>query len=243
IIVRNEGTGMFSGELLTSTFTIKAGPLIPTGLVIDVLASEYTTGANLTNRVDNGSVPMRGTYSIVIRNSNTGIYFQNENNNDTAIISGCLLPKATVRTLSMWVMFPTNTANAIWHQMSHVFDGRTSASNPYYLQVSNNTQFNPRAGAPPNGSTQIGSAWASTYYHNGGAAKSITTFFSDVQTTLNVWHHVTLFLSSANTDNVRFTVFTDWEGMRGADAILGRISVYSSQLTQAENAQNYNVGF
>jgi hypothetical protein len=66
---------------------------------------------------------------------------------------------------------------------------------------------------------------------------------NDVQLVLNVWHHVTLFLKSANSEDIRFSVFTDWEGKRAADAILGRVYVYSSQLTAAQNTQNYQMGF
>jgi hypothetical protein len=234
---------------VSATFTQTALPassvadvnILSANLVIDVSASDYTSGANLIDRISAANVPMRGTYYPVTMLSKTGMYFRNESWNDTLIISGCLLPKVTVRTISLWVMFPTNTGSVQWHQMSYILDGRISASSPYFSSVSNNTFFNPRAGypGPP---TQIGSSYASTYYHN-GVAKSTSNFMNDVQLVLNVWHHVTLFLKSANSEDIRFSVFTDWEGKRAADAILGRVYVYSSQLTAAQNTQNYQMGF
>ena len=233
---------------VSATFTRTALPassvadenILRANLVIDVVASDYTGGANLTDRISSGNVPMRGTYSSVTMLSKKGVYFQNERWNDTLIISGCLLPKVTVRTISLWVMFPTNTESVQWHQMSYILFS-TSRSNPYFSAGNSTVGFNPRAGYPGT-PTQIGSSYSSTYYHN-GVAKNTSNFMNDVQLVLNVWHHVTLFLQSANSDDIRLTVFTDWEGMRAADAILGRVYVYSSQLTAAENTRNYQMGF
>ena len=136
----------------------------------------------------------------------------------------------------MWIRFPTASPVV---GMAYLMDGRVGPSGygaGLASYVANSTHFNPP-------SEQYGPPYGTTFYLNGGAAQNMTTnLLTKVQNVLNTWHHVTVVLTSTISD-ARWAIGTYFDGTIGSNVIVGRVTVYSTALGQADNAQNYNAGF
>ena len=211
--------------MLSSLTTASGGSLIQTGLTASFdpgnVASYPGTGSTMTSLV--GSVTARLTSTTTsaynysssdgsIRLSNTSV--TNETIN-TAVLQ--LNNSITFRTISMW-MYIQPTYNI----SSHILDARPGTTDYIY-------------GSAPFTSLFSGG----TLYKNGGAA--ITPNFANSFTT-GAWQHLTFVTSGSGTDNLTF--FGNditYSNMAGLNVSFGPIQVYSTALTQAENASNYNV--
>ena len=230
--------GVLSSEI---TAVVPAAQIAPqfasiasSGLVIDVSASTYVSGNTVTNAASGGAAAtLKGTYNSVTVGGKKGIHLVNTSSTAEINVSGMLLPQVAYRTISMWIRFPTtNPADG----MAYLMDGRVGPSGYGAYVFTYGTWFNPP-------SQQYGPPYGTTFYLNGGAAQNIaTTFLANVQNVINTWHHVTFVLASAISTS-RWTVGTYFEGNLGSNVIVGRVTVYSSALSQAENTANYNVGF
>ena len=136
----------------------------------------------------------------------------------------------------MWIRFPTASPVV---GMAYLMDGRVGPSGygaGLASYVANSTHFNPP-------SEQYGPPYGTTFYLDGGTAQNITTkLLAKVQNVLNTWHHVTVVLTSTISD-ARWAIGTYFDGTIGSNVIVGRVTVYSTALGQADNAQNYNAGF
>jgi hypothetical protein len=85
----------------------------------------------------------------------------------------------------------------------------------------------------------------SMYYLNGVPATLTATHLkTNLQNVLNTWHHAVFVLTRQITDS-RFAInlLNYQNGCAGSNIIIGRVSIYSSALSQADAAQNYNAGF
>ena len=230
------GSGRSTAYVTCSGGTITVDPapsIVSSGLVIDVSASTYVSGSTMPNAASGGAVAtLKGTYNSVTVASKSGIHLVNTSSTCEINVSGMLLPQVAYRTISMWIRFPTtNPADG----MAYLLDGRIAPAGWGVLNQ-NYTYFNPPQ-------QQYGPPYGTTFYLNGGAAQNITTnFLAKVQNVLNTWHHVTVVLTSTISD-ARWAVGTYFDGTIGSNVIVGRVTVYSTALSQADNAQNYNASF
>ncbi len=241
--------GALSSEITavvpSAQIAVSVQPLLSSGLVLDIRASSYVSGSTISNAVSGGTAAsLKGSYSAVTLGGRQGIHLANTSPIESSNISAMLLPSVAYNTISMWIRFPSSQPNASW---AFVLDGRVNGS--YGSTVNNGTLMNPPGAYPHFFGDQYApydsSYFNNAFFHNGGTAQNIRTYFvSNVMSVTDVWHHVTFVLRYPElVAPGRFTVCSDASGLRGCNAIIGRVSVYNTALTQAQNYANYAAGF
>jgi hypothetical protein len=261
IIVRSEkGTGMFSAELVTSTsVTVGNQPIYGTPVIDIVIPDDWTKQDTIPNSGTAGGIASMyqdsgysfnshafyyvgsNDFAVNVLGSKRCIHYINNAplaaplNGNGYNNSGISLPSASTQTVSIWFWISARTEVALdnFFMVGFWFDGRSDGTGGNWSEQAHQV-------APPNNNYMN----LSRYYLNGGAA--ITNFASMKQDTLanisTTWQHVTFVFSTAQYLH-RGRVFSDDRPMGGIDVNMGRIMVYSTALSEAQNKQNYDVGF
>lgn len=150
--------------------------------------------------------------------SSKTMYFKNDSTNRLANVQ-CMYSSSkslSFKTVSIWfkqLPIPNTTR--------YMLDGR-SDSNYHQTWI-----YNP----------ERASMWERTYY-DGGSNTDYTKWLNN-GFPVNTWHNVT-FTTSQNITNARLTVAGRFSLNEALNCEIGIVLVYSSQLSEQENQQNYN---
>jgi hypothetical protein len=202
---------------------------VTSGLVIkiDVASSYPGVGSEMANLAGTGTATLYGKYELVSIAGKMAIHIINTSNSNNSNVSGLLLPRADVRTISLWIYVSFTTVPTAYTY--YVCDGRQTTSETYLVQGQ--------------GFTQIGAVWNGvSVYLNGGSAQNISQVFVPFNSVSNSWQHVTLISTSLLSASV-FNLFSNSWRTEGMDVNIGSVSVYNRVLSQEENNANFLAGF
>jgi hypothetical protein len=202
---------------------------VTSGLVIriDVASSYPGVGSEMANLAGTGTATLYGKYELVSIAGKMAIHIINTSNSNNSNVSGLLLPRADVRTISLWIYVSFTTVPTAYTY--YVCDGRQTTSETYLVQVQ--------------GYTQIGAVWNGvSVYLNGGSAQNISQVFVPFNSVSNSWQHVTL-ISTSLLSASAFNLFSNSWRTEGMDVNIGSVSVYNRVLSQEENNANFLAGF
>ena len=115
--------------------------------------------------------------------------------------------------------------------MAFLFDGSFGAANGASLNTGGSE------------GTGVGADVGTTFYLN-GLATPTTSVKANMQNVLSTWHHAVFVLTRQIADSqFGISLLNYAGGCAGSNIIIGRVSVYSTVLSQSDITNNYNAGF
>ena len=245
------GSGSLAATLTLAVASLIAAPPMVSGATVDIrIPADYTTATTIANTgTAGGSATFIQTtgyaagsrtniYSLQTVGGRRAIHFEANGAGNGDNNSGMSLPSCAFQTVSVWFYITKLTpmadfSGARYWLHAWFFDGRSSGDGG----------GNWTTGWSCNYGSNANFADCSHYYLNGGAQKPMANSFSyDIHALSSAWQHITLVMASSAT-LPRARMFSDDRPMGGMDINMGRVTVYSTALTQAQNAANYLAGF